>query len=877
MPQTRRNDVNPIDLSDKYQMALQDSTGQWVGFGVDDFVTGVKGYPLNQSPAQQKLEQMSFHLGRGVERWLPGNFSYYDSKDGWRLTPGKYHASPLYHFARGMRDHNTNAPGSASFKPLVGGAPLAVSFVAAAEYTGGTTYVDAHNWILLRKRVLASETGSPGTLTHELRNSGGTVLSTETLVASSIADVTSQWYDFVPATPGTLTVGATYYHVLYGATGDASDRCWEIGCDNSTAGLTAAANNTAWASWTATTYSPFYRTTDADTARVIWPFPFDSGFYALTSNDAGGASKLFVNGVRGQATGTQTGTTLVDTTYGSNGTATAWATNRYAGAYVRLIRGTGAGQVRQIASNTGGTIALTSAWAVTPGTGTVSPSEYVVYGTDWFSEIASAFSAPVVSRPAYANGIMYFPMGDSTDIRRMHLNYGTAQVHEFANEGTKHNQASFLVSGYISVDGPVLWRGNNALTAAGTPVGSKVSVARANLAGLAWGTDLTFRTSILMGDNTQTINNLWVHTNKLFCFKEDQLFGVENDVPVQIKAGVSAYPSRRNGVGVATGTDSQLYAGLRHDIFIVSGSQILSTGLQRDAGITSSRSGYASDIESVNAWNFCAIDAGDTGTSSIMIHALDTQTYGENIRAFAVGRRIRSVRWQPCENTNPRLWFECGGELLYQAFPVWDVRPLNDASMQYMWETVLETSTIDLLSVDAKYFSTLSAVTKHLAELTDVVAGHEIFVEYQVDNDVGTSRWKSAGVFSHSPSQSLAIEEGSRRMIRLRYRLFTSEVLVPTILERFALTMVSRTPTYHGWDVLATIDTDDEEQSSLDTIKWLNKRAAEAEKLTLTSVNPLYHGKTVLLQNEPLATIEEYDVDAQDVSGRIWLKLAELA
>lgn len=866
MTQTRRNDVNPTDLSEKYQMALQDSRGQWVGLTVEDFVANVKGYPLNQHPPQQKLEQMSFHMGQGVERWMPGNFSYAASKDAWVRTPGKLHSSPLWKWPRGMRDHNTVAPGSVTFKPLLSGAPLGVQFVATAEYSG-TDYVGAHNWILLRKGALGQEDG-PGTLTYQLRNSGGTVVGSATLAATAVTDVTSFWHDF--SSMGTLTNGGTYTLDLFGASTDTAGRCWEIGCGTA-AGVTAAAGTTAWASWTATTYSPYYRITDADTARVIWPFPFDSGFYAVTSNDAGGASKLFINGVRGRATGVQTGTTLVDTTYGSYGTATPWATNRFSNAYVRLVRGAGAGQVRQISSNTGGTITVSSAWTVNPGTASGNISEYVVYDTDWWTEKASAFAAPVSGEPAYANGIMYFPMGDETSIVRMHMNYGTTTVHEMGTESS--NKAIALASGYISADGPVMWRANNG-TAAGT--GSAVSVSRANLSGLAWGTDLTFKTSILMGDNTQTINRLGVHTNRLYVPKEDQLFVVENDIPIQVKAGISEYPSRRNGLAMATGADGQLYIGLRHDLFIITGAQITSLGLHRDAGVKKALSGYFADIEPVGAWNFLALDAVD-GTSSIWCYAIDTQSFSENVRAFASGRRIRAVAWQPCENTNPRLWFECGGELMYQKYPVYDVRPLNDTSIEYMPECVLETSTIDLLSVDPKYFSTLSAVTKNLASEDELTPGHEIYVEYQLDNDVGTDNWTSAGVLSQSPSDQIPIEEGSSRMIRLRFRLFTSEATTPTILERYGLTLVSRVPIYWGWDILATLDTDDEEQNSLKVIKWLNEHARMAEKLTLTSTNPLYHGKTVMLQNEPLKSIDEYDADATDVSGRMFVRLVEVA
>lgn len=46
----------------------------------------------------------------------------------------------------------------------------------------------------------------------------------------------------------------------------------------------------------------------------------------------------------------------------------AWDTNEYADHYVRITGGTGAGQIRPIASNTADTLTVTGAWATTPDT-----------------------------------------------------------------------------------------------------------------------------------------------------------------------------------------------------------------------------------------------------------------------------------------------------------------------------------------------------------------------------------------------------------------------------------------------------------------------------------------------------------------------------
>jgi hypothetical protein len=61
----------------------------------------------------------------------------------------------------------------------------------------------------------------------------------------------------------------------------------------------------------------------------------------------------------GQATGTQSGTTLQDTTK-------AWTVNQYAGATVSLTGGTGSGQTATVVSNTATTLTLSTTWGTTP-------------------------------------------------------------------------------------------------------------------------------------------------------------------------------------------------------------------------------------------------------------------------------------------------------------------------------------------------------------------------------------------------------------------------------------------------------------------------------------------------------------------------------
>jgi RHS repeat-associated protein len=71
--------------------------------------------------------------------------------------------------------------------------------------------------------------------------------------------------------------------------------------------------------------------------------------------------------VAGTSTSGNTATTL-------NDTSQAWTPNQWAGLEVKIVAGTGAGQVRTIATNAASSLSITAAWAITPDAG----SRYVI-------------------------------------------------------------------------------------------------------------------------------------------------------------------------------------------------------------------------------------------------------------------------------------------------------------------------------------------------------------------------------------------------------------------------------------------------------------------------------------------------------------------
>lgn len=110
-------------------------------------------------------------------------------------------------------------------------------------------------------------------------------------------------------------------------------------------------------SWTSLAITGLPATWGTDGRMVSTPAWIDAGFKSFASGTASSA----------------TSTTLVNS-------AKAWATNQWANSQVRITAGTGAGQIRTVASNTGTALTVGAAWTVTPD----ATSQYSIEGNDDF-------------------------------------------------------------------------------------------------------------------------------------------------------------------------------------------------------------------------------------------------------------------------------------------------------------------------------------------------------------------------------------------------------------------------------------------------------------------------------------------------------------
>lgn len=448
--------------------------------------------------------------------------------------------------------------------------------------------------------------------------------------------------------------------------------------------------------------------------------------------------------------------------------------------------------------------------------------------TDVWEEVTGHGLTTVTGRPIEANGFCYFPCGDSTAIRVYNGTNWDAQTVS-GGQGCAYG----LALGYSAQDGKTqIWRYNNALVSGGTTTGLKVSVSRADIVA-AYNTDLVFRNSILIGDNSTSITGIDAVNNTLWVRKSNEIGTVDNDRYTELNYGVKKTPSSDNGIAFTSWNGFILYNWLFSTERVYSGTvDDIGQGFKSNA-FPYGREGVDSAYTSYVAHLFVAKDAGSAGTSSVMLY--DGLNWHEFARGWAVGRRIRDVAIQPVSGSRNRLWFDCGGDLVFVELPYNKANPLHDTAVKYMHEAVLESSIIDMGSASKlpKFIREMVLTSNNLNR-----QGIRIDFDYQLDDDIGTSAWiKTETPFFESPEDTVRILEGNLRRFAYRLRLHTDNQLTPPVVRGIVPNGFSRSQSLRILEVTAKIK-DATAQKTKDVIAWLEE---SAENAFLVHVNSAFN------------------------------------
>jgi hypothetical protein len=534
----------------------------------------------------------------------------------------------------------------------------------------------------------------------------------------------------------------------------------------------------------------------ADINRKWIPFVLEGAQYAVSSNDDGSASVVIINGDRGTAS-SGAATSITDT-------GKTWVASRYIGAWVKIIGGTGIGQARQITANT--TTALTVAtWGVNPD----NTSRYVIYKTPWWSTTSiGTHGLGKVTSVTVASNKAYFAQG-ATTIRTC---VSSADTHTWADDGS--NVADLLYTFYDAASGPQVWRAIN---------GTTMAVSRASIAAT-----LVFGTGITVGTKDYEITNLIDYNNSLWVGKEDSIWTVQNDRATPLNVGLYGLPSPFTGLAMAA-SGLFLYFSWWKSMERLYGGTLDDEGIWRGEGLPTGQDGNYCAIVPLLSWIFCGVDAG-TGTSSVRIYK--DGGYHSCYQA-PPGERVRNVFVQANDETNPWLWINVGGDLVYQEY---SLTPLRE-TFNFQHECVVVSATHDAGHAETyKFWKDLSLATENLN-----TTGIEVQCDYQVNNDVGTSNWRPLQSVYYSPADYVQIGAGQINRIRYRLRMNTNTATTPPIVKATVLKGYEVMPVKRLWSMrikASTIRRSGRKVDGDELYRWLWAVCQKAGKIEMETVIP---------------------------------------
>lgn len=826
--------VYPGASNPSHHLSLSDGVQTW-GLSLDGGEEALREAPLTPStlsfrdgvssfgewePGMASIEQRSWHGGRGLDVFSAEDpaaaIRFYDSMNAWTLTPGYLLPAPQWQLARGLRAGIQRLPGDVQWLGLFGEQRwLSRSFTVGPD---DFPVAEASLWLrrvgrpgLLSLHLATDDGGQPGAVV------AGSLVS---ITAKDLADVISEFRRFdLSAVSADLSAATTYHVVVSGAGEDNAANHWEAGVE---AGALGAFRSGDGSGWVAESAGLYYRLADAPTRRTFHFFKMDGAFYAVDQRADGHPSRLYMNGARGVATDGGP-TTLVD---GNQ----AWEADQWAGAWVRISSGMGAGQARPITSNTATELSV-AAWDIEPD----STSQYIVYATQQWADISPTSGDlidGVVSDVAVLHDQALFAQGEGVNILRMRFNAGaTPPAHEFDDDGS--NKADLLHSFHHPEHGPQVWR---ARLAAG-------ELSRAGAA--AWGSAMAYGSAVKVGSSHQPIQAVFDMAGSPWALKADGLWRIDTDD--QAEGFGPQLPPHNHAPGALAMYAGDLHFGWGPSLLRYADGTLTDIGPAAGAGLPPGRGGAIRALQPLGAWLAAGVDAGESGWSSLLLGR--EGAWHEVYRAPQPGQRLTALAVQECPGARPRLWAAVGGDLVCIELPATGENPLGDQGLAYQHEAVLEAATVDMGAMRLpKFLKELSLVSQGL------LTGLEVHLDYQLDGDIGGGEWRSAGAFYSSSLDSVALNVGQVRAIRTRLRLLSTRARQParvrgTLLEGFA-----RTPLKYQWILrvrLADLALDRGGGIQPDPeafMEWLKGAAREARKIRVRSIWPALDDAYVIVK-----------------------------
>lgn len=464
-------EVSPDVLQSTHHVSLSDGK-KTIGLIICDSKGAADPYNISASPNQRSavrtksgstkyddLEdpwgataQDDWSGGRAQEDYENDTTKFFDSKR-CQTAWNQIYCAPLDYYATGLKDSDTNWPGSVSWRRINGGEAYAIQLELSGPMQAGEIYT------LIRRRG----TPAAGLVVSLCRNDNGEPgeeIVSHTYTTAEITDVISDWKKF---TFDETTLAAGIYWIKAACEeGDEIDS-WQVG-------MTPDAELRTYrytGQWTMETgYDLYYRICAGDTGRRARFFTYKQLTMAVLQTKAGNP-QLYINGDIGMAEDNALAlSTVKDSTK-------SWTANQWKGCKVGIIRGAGVAEHetvwRTIVGNDTTTLTVDQPWQI-PHDGNTT---YIICDTDQFIEIAPETHGLTgyVTDIVVANDIIFFAQGDEIPIRKMKWQSGawssmadeyehTFGTGEDAETKTVQNCAMYLQT-VRETSGLVIWRGQN--------------------------------------------------------------------------------------------------------------------------------------------------------------------------------------------------------------------------------------------------------------------------------------------------------------------------------------------------------------------------------------------------------------------------------
>jgi hypothetical protein len=820
---------------------------------------GVKRYG-DFDPHFANIEMRDWTGGRGGEYLSDDPTKYFDGY-GWSLTPGYWHQAPQWWWGEfnGPSTAASTVPATFAADNYMPGAlrgqtnysllwrSLATTqHVARSFLQQGSSYImtNVETWVRkigeppapLNVRILSSASTGGG---NGRPASSITVNSTIQLASSSVEPLESfVWAATVTSAStqsGTTTLN--WWVELWTSVAGTDANHWEVAYDPTTGPLSTANVGTgtsgAWTTVNATTLNIYFRVSPTKVDRNFLFFKHQNALYAYNANAAHTSGFIWLNGDRGLASTESTATP--NTTAILRDPQKVWRPNMWVNATVAIVSGTGRGQKALITASS-----VADITANFPDGAPSSDSQYVIYDTNEWTQVStvvvSSLSQFDPTDIVNANNIAYIAYGNwpttttaALEARRIGSFRWATSLHQAFTETTVGAAGALPVANKLQV----FYEGTT---------GMKVFRARGSDASVdsapttTFGTTLTWGSTIIVGSTESDFTNLIDYNGAMYAFKEDSLWRLTS-IGTKVDIGLEAFPSSNNGAAIAT-QNLFLYFGWSNSVERFYGSTagtIDDIGPWKGSGLKSAHRGPYSVLMPYIAWMLGGVDAGTSGISGM--YAWNDRGWHEFYRAHRTGARLQGAIMQTNPGAHPRLWMSVGGELICQRWPKDTLNPRNDGEVRYQHEAVLESGIIDMNSMQIpKLFSKVYAVSRNL-ESTKAT----IYLDYQLDDDIGSTLWTPLRNFRRSPIDGLDVRRGNKRSIRLRLRGVTYNSTAQSELQALTLNALGRIPVRRQWNISAAagdfqVDLQGLEDSDPDEFyKWIRRASVSAEPLLLRS------------------------------------------